>query len=95
MTVVLTNTALRLTLSQVVPGPFSGPINQLNSLVLPFGLLPWQDRAWIVQTAAPLENRWIKWQRHDYVDIFVMDHPSIKEVAVLGFVSLQQTFLGF
>jgi hypothetical protein len=48
-----------------------------------------QDRAWIVQTAAPLENRWIKWLRHDYVDIFVMDHTSIKEIAVIGFVSLQ------
>jgi hypothetical protein len=52
-----------------------------------------QDRAWIVQTTAPLEKRWIKWQRHEYIDIFVMDHPSVKEIAVLGFVSLRRAFL--
>lgn len=52
-----------------------------------------QDCAWIVQTTPPLENRWRKWQDHDYVDIFIMDHPSIQEIAVLGFVSLPQAFL--
>lgn len=49
-----------------------------------------QGCAWIVQTTPPFRNRWRKWQDHNYVDIFIMDHPSIQEIAVLGFVSFHQ-----
>jgi len=42
--------------------------------------------AWIVQTTPPLEERWKGWSKYCSADMFVMNHISIEEIRVLGFV---------
>ncbi|KAI9454998.1 hypothetical protein BJY52DRAFT_1417649 [Lactarius psammicola] len=43
-----------------------------------------RQRAWIVQTAFPLEERWKKWQKYRNADTSVMNHISIQEITILG-----------
>ncbi|KAF8261061.1 hypothetical protein EI94DRAFT_836574 [Lactarius quietus] len=46
-------------------------------------------RAWIVQTASPLETKWKRWQTQYSADTFVMDYPSVHEItAIVKILSL-------